>query len=312
MPISSAPGPRGPAGRRDPVRPATPPRRTTGGHRRGARSFAPAAGPTCAAAGRYRSRWSDPALPTTVWLLTAPAAPVTQPAVSCPREAPEVPGSVGGDGVAEIVCRAVAAFVPETSRARRGPTIVVTRHAHAASEAMAGDPNAPGPPPDVSPGTVPQRAACTTPTGIGETTAGDPLVAGAGVGLVLLDATRTPGVSVGVDDLAVVLAPGGVLAVVTSSDRVAGRLRDPRPALIASARAAGLDYWQHIVTTTRPADYPQERPGADSDEYRSSDGDGQERPTWCLVADISVFRRPAPADRVDAPAQGVTTTEVQP
>lgn len=197
--------------------------------------------------------------------------------------------------------------------------MVITRHASATRAETAGASHAPGSSSDVSPGVVPPRptAICLTPTGIGETatgesTAGDPLVLEVGVGLVLLDATRTPDVPIGVDDMAAVLAPGGVLAVLTSSDRVAGRLRDPRPALIASAQAAGLDYWQHIVTATRPVDHPERRAGVGPGEYRGSNEDGQQQPMWCLFADVSVFRRPVSADRVDEPAPSATTTEVQP
>ena len=336
MPPSSAPEPRGPAGRRDPVRPATPPHQTTGGHRRGVRASAPTrtagpprtlrptrtASPTRIAAGRYRPRCSDPvALPTTVWLLAAPTAPVVvRPAVVCPSDVSEVVGSANSDGVAEIVRRAVAAFVPHTSTAQRGPTVVITRPAPAPVAGTAGASYAPGSSSGVPPGAVPRHptAIRPTPTGIGETvtgesTAGDPLVGEVGAGLVLLDATRTPGVPIGVDDVAGGLAPGGVLAVLTASDRVAGRLRDPRPALIAAARAAGLDYWQHIVTATRPADHLERL----AEEDYGSFADGQQRPVWCLFADVSVFRRPvstnpADADRTDEPAQAATPTEVQP
>lgn len=340
MPPSSASEPRGPAGRRDPVRPATPPHRTTGGHRRAARASGPtrSAGspravrptrtvsPTRTAAGRYRPRRSDPvALPTTVWLLAAPTAPVIRSAVPCPPDVSEVVGSAGRDGVAEIVRRAAAVFVPQTSRARRTPTVVITRHTPAAPAAPAAPAVTAGA--GHAPAAAPQHVVRPNPTGIGATTAGEstpggPLALEDGAGLVLLDATRTPGVPIGVDDEAAGLAPGGVLAVLTIGDRVAGRLRDPRPALIASARAAGLDYWQHIVTATRPAGHPERRAGAGpgenrSSENRSGDEDGQQRPTWCLFADVSVFRRPVStvptdADRSDGPAQGATTREVQP
>jgi hypothetical protein len=272
-----------------------------------------------------------------VWLLTAP---ITRPPAPYPFDVLDVAGRVGCGGVAEIVRRAVAAFVPQTGRVPRAPTVVITRHAPAARAGTPGAVHAPGSSSGISPGAVPRHptAIRPTPTGIGETvngesaagestagestagestagesTAGDPVVGEVGAGLVLLDATRPPGVPIGVDDVAAGLAPGGVLAVLTTSDRVAGRLRDPRPALIASARAAGLDYWQHIVTATRPADHP-ERP---AEEDYNSFADGQQRPMWCLFADVSVFRRPvstdpADADRTDEPAQAATTTEVQP
>ena len=196
--------------------------------------------------------------------------------------------------------------------------MVITRHAPVAPAATAGACYAFG----VSPATAPQHTVRPNPAGIGATTAGEstaggPLALEDGAGLVLLDATRTPGVPIGVDDEAAGLAPGGVLAVLTTSDRVAGQLRDPRPALIASARAAGLDYWQHIVTITRPADHPEQRAEAGPGKDRSSAEDGQPRPMWCPFADVSVFRRPvstdpADADRTDEPAQGATTSEVQP
>ena len=267
-----------------------------------------------------------------MWLLTAP---ITRPPAPYPFDVLDVAGRVGCGGVAEIVRRAVAAFVPQTGRVPRAPTVVITRHAPAARAGTPGAVHAPGSSSGISPGAVPRHptAIRPTPTGIGETvngesaagestagestagesTAGDPVVGEVGAGLVLLDATRPPGVPIGVDDVAAGLAPGGVLAVLTTSDRVAGRLRDPRPALIASARAAGLDYWQHIVTATRPADHP-ERP---AEEDYNSFADGQQRPMWCLFADVSVFRRPvstdpADADRTDEPAQAATTTEVQP
>ena len=329
MPPSSAPEPRGPAGRRDPVRPATPPHRTTGGHRRAARASGPTrpagpprtvrptrtASPTHIAAARYRPRRSDPvALPTTVWLLAAPTAPVIRSAAPCPPDVSEVVGSAGRDGVAEIVRRAAAAFAPQTSRARRTPMVVITRHAPAAPAAPAATAGA-GHAPGLSSGAVQQHTVRLNPAGIGatESTPGGPLALEVGVGLVLLDATRTPGLPIEVDDVAAGLAPGGVLAVLTVSDRVAGRLRDPRPALIAAARAAGLDYWQHIVTATRSVDH-LERP---AEEVYGSFADGQQRPVWCLFADVSVFRRsvstdPADADRTDEPAQAAMPTEVQP
>jgi hypothetical protein len=126
------------------------------------------------------------------------------------------------------------------------------------------------------------------------------------VGLVVLDATPAVGTVPGLADLvgnaATALAPGGILAVITASDHQGGTLRDLRPALITAARTAGLDYWQHIVTTARPDTADQDR--AEGDGRDGDGGDGEVRhdsgagPSggrcreWRLVAEVSVFRRP--------------------
>lgn len=308
MPTSSAPGSHGPAGRRDPVRP-TPPRRPAGRPQVG-RLGAPIGG----AARRHRSRSATPPLPTSVWLLATPTARTEGP------RRYEMSSGVGNPGaVTETIRRAAVALAPTTGGAHRGPTIVITRHAYGVVTARPGSPTAPDsspavpPPGTVSPGAVsdgavsPGATAAPPPaTGASDAHAPDGDLRGgeAGVGLLLLDATRGAGASVDVGHLAGFLAPGGVLAVLTTSDHAGGRLRDPRPALIASARGAGLDYWQHIVTTS-PA----------SREHQGNGDGAPDRRSWCLVADISVFRRPSVADRIEQPGPGtapdITTDGVQ-
>lgn len=324
MPTDSAPGSRGPARRHDPVRPPTSPRRPTSprtpaaSRRTGPRSSAA----TRTAGGSYRSQWSDPALPATVWLLSIPAHRAGVPGRSEPAE--EVLRGVVG----EIAHRAVEAFVPAIAGAHETPVVVITRPAPAAVRKGPGEPIAPDPAPHVPPTGTPSHGATgarPAPAGIDNATedrsdtgavSSDRSPLGAGARLLLLDATRAGGAAVRVEDLAAVLAPGEVLAVVTCSEYVAGRFRDPRPALIRGARAAGLDYWQHIVTAAPHQDEPRqdephhvephqdERPGADRGE----------RWRWCLVAEVSVFRR-STANQT-APAQGpgstTTTEQVQP
>jgi hypothetical protein len=168
----------------------------------------------------------------------------------------------------------------------------------------------------------------------------------AGVGLLVWDTTRTAARPLNEHDhhshhshhsaedhdagfirrLAARLMPGGVLAVITASDHRAGLLRDSRPALIASARAAGLDYWQHIVTTT-PGDNVQldgspHRTGPNDERHDDGGGGTGRRAEWRLVAEISVFCKPStahghsepvPGGRPTEPSQADTsTTEAQP
>lgn len=92
---------------------------------------------------------------------------------------------------------------------------------------------------------------------------------------VLLDLGRGPVKPGRLAVAAADLGPSGVLAVATVSHHEDGRLRDPRPELIAAATAAGLAHLQHIVTITRHATDPA---------------------AWELGPDLSLFQPLAPAD----------------
>lgn len=264
-----------------------------------------------------------------------PAAPGTPTTCSTPHtpDSVEVPRA---DVAAEIVRRALATLAPTTAPARRHPGIVITRHTDVTPRTASG----------VTVPTPPKVCDCVSPVGSGSIPAHGARATAAtellghrpecGVGLLVLDTTGTGGAPVDlhgvIGDPAAVLVPGGVLAVITASDHRAGRLRDPRPALIASARAAGLDYWQHIVTThadNRDHDRDEHSDGRRS-QHREHDGHNERggwgsgrRPEWRLVAEVSVFRRPSDAGRLQQPAdagdldgpgeaQEHTTTEVQP
>jgi hypothetical protein len=94
------------------------------------------------------------------------------------------------------------------------------------------------------------------------------------------------------------LAPGGVLAVLTNSECRGGRLIDPTGSVVASAQAADLLYLQHIVVLTAPL--PATRGGAAPSTGRrpahaqdgpAADAAGEEPPGNGLM-DLLLFLQP--------------------
>jgi hypothetical protein len=114
------------------------------------------------------------------------------------------------------------------------------------------------------------------------------------------------------------LAPGGVLAVLTHCEQHGGRLVDPTGSVVASAQAADLLYLQHIALLTTPlhaarADArPGEKPGVDGPPTPArlgaaggSYGDGA-RPGDGLL-DLLLFLQPGNPDQ-GSPLQDPTAT----
>jgi hypothetical protein len=115
------------------------------------------------------------------------------------------------------------------------------------------------------------------------------------------------------------LAPGGVLAVLTHSERRGGRLIDPTSAVVASAQAADLLYLQHIVVLTAPL--PATRSGAapstgqrpaDAQHEPASDAAGEEPAPGHGLMDLLLFLQPGgpnPSSPPDDPLSNVAQAE---
>lgn len=108
------------------------------------------------------------------------------------------------------------------------------------------------------------------------------------------------------------LAPAGVLAVLTHSERRGGRLTDPTGSVVASAQAADLLYLQHIVLLTAPlgATPTDTRPAAEPGAGRSSTGTRHrvegiasegESPAGDDVIDLLLFLQPGDPGQSSAP-----------
>jgi hypothetical protein len=103
--------------------------------------------------------------------------------------------------------------------------------------------------------------------------------------------TQEPG---GIEDPALlyaacqrVLAPGGVLAVVTASRALDGQLADLAGHTVAAARAAGLIYAQHIVLVHAAIDGDQLAPDPAAPVSRAGG--------TCIHSDLLVFTKPGGA-----------------
>jgi hypothetical protein len=115
------------------------------------------------------------------------------------------------------------------------------------------------------------------------------------------------------------LAPGGVLAVLTHSECRGGRLIDPTGSVVASAQAADLLYLQHIVVLTaplhatrsgtapnagRPPTYAQPEPASDAASEEPTPGNG--------VMDLLLFLQPGgphSSSAPDDPLDGIASAE---
>ena len=250
-----------------------------------------------------------------MWLLPADVPGAADNSSALPQAA----------GVADVVAQALATLAPTSGPARTAARVVITRHAATAPTRALSIPaqrlceppiygvpiavrsgpavSTAAPPGDADPvlhvgpdpadATAAPAAVAATASAAGWERRDEP----GNVGLLVLDATATAATPTGLDQFignaARVLAPGGVLAAITISHHRGGVLHDPRPALITSARAASLDYWQHIVTTTRP-EHPHRHDDPPADGHHESGQGGARRKEWRLVAEVSVFRRPSP------------------
>jgi hypothetical protein len=115
------------------------------------------------------------------------------------------------------------------------------------------------------------------------------------------------------------LAPGGVLAVLTHSERRGGRLIDPTGSVVASAQAADLLYLQHIVVLTAPllatrsgAAPSAGRPPADAQHEPADDAASEESTPGNGVMDLLLFlqpRDPHPSSAPDDPLGNVAPGE---
>jgi hypothetical protein len=111
------------------------------------------------------------------------------------------------------------------------------------------------------------------------------------------------------------LAPGGVLAVLTHGERRGGRLIDSTGAVVASAQAADLLYLQHIVVLTAPL--PATRRGAapstgrrpaDAQHEPAGDAAGEEPAPGNGLMDLLLFLQPGgpnPSNPPDDPLSNV-------
>jgi hypothetical protein len=105
------------------------------------------------------------------------------------------------------------------------------------------------------------------------------------------------------------LAPGGVLAVLTHSERRGGRLIDPTGSVVASAQAADLLYLQHIVVLTAPLPTPHSgaapgagRPPTDPQPEPAGDPASEESAPGHRVMDLLLFLQPSDPHPSSAPA----------
>jgi hypothetical protein len=114
------------------------------------------------------------------------------------------------------------------------------------------------------------------------------------------------------------LAPGGVLAVLTHSERGDGRLIDPTGSVVASAQAADLLYLQHIVLLTAPlhaaplgtrtgGEPSAGRPAADTRHSPEGATRGDEPTPGDGVIDLLLFLQPGDPGQSSAPEDPYAT-----
>jgi hypothetical protein len=102
------------------------------------------------------------------------------------------------------------------------------------------------------------------------------------------------------------LAPGGVLAVLTHSECRGGRLIDPTGSVVASAQAADLLHLQHIVVLTAPLPAPRRGPtpgvpSASAQPAPARDPVSEEPAPGNEVMDLLLFLQPRDRDPSSPP-----------